>query len=96
MGLFGSPFRRKLRKRGGCYMNKVRFNIKGKRSVDLIASDGENLLEAARRAGVMIDSPCSGNVTCGKCKVKIESGQVRTEKSSIFLKQKWPRDRTFM
>lgn len=62
-------------------MKKVRFNIKGKRTVDLIASDGENLLEAARRAGVMIDSPCSGNATCGKCKVKIVSGQVKTEKN---------------
>ena len=62
-------------------MNKVRFKIKGKRAVDLIARDDENLLEAARRAGVMIDSPCSGNATCGKCKVKIESGQVKTEKT---------------
>lgn len=59
-------------------MYKVRFKIKGKRSVDLVASDNENLLEAARRAGVMIDSPCSGNATCGKCKVKIESGKVKT------------------
>ncbi|MBU4541506.1 MAG: 2Fe-2S iron-sulfur cluster binding domain-containing protein, partial [Firmicutes bacterium] len=68
-------------------MKKVRFNIKGKRSVDLIASNGENLLEAARRAGVMIDSPCSGNATCGKCKVKITSGQVKTEKSRHISEQ---------
>ncbi|KNZ42377.1 corrinoid activation/regeneration protein AcsV [Acetobacterium bakii] len=62
-------------------MQKVRFKVKGKRSVELIASDNENLLEAARRAGVMIDSPCSGNATCGKCKVKIVAGKVKTTKS---------------
>lgn len=62
-------------------MHKVRFKVKGKRTVDIIARDKENLLEAARRAGVMIDSPCSGNVTCGKCKVKIESGNVKTIKT---------------
>ena len=59
-------------------MKKVRFNIKGKRTVELVATDDENLLDAARRAGVMIDSPCNGNATCGKCKVKIVSGRVDT------------------
>ncbi|MBC3795756.1 corrinoid activation/regeneration protein AcsV [Acetobacterium tundrae] len=59
-------------------MQKVQFKIKGKRTVDLVATDNENLLDAARRAGVMIDSPCNGNATCGKCKVKIVSGQVKT------------------
>ncbi|WKY47224.1 corrinoid activation/regeneration protein AcsV [Eubacteriaceae bacterium ES3] len=62
-------------------MQKVRFMVKGKRTIELIARDHENLLEAARRAGVMIDSPCSGNVTCGKCKVQIIRGAVETTKS---------------
>lgn len=62
-------------------MHKVRFEVKGKRSIEFIAKDRENLLEAARRAGVMIDSPCSGNVTCGKCKVKILKGKVDTKKT---------------
>ncbi|MEG0310970.1 MAG: ASKHA domain-containing protein, partial [Eubacterium sp.] len=43
-----------------------------------MAGEQENLLEAARRAGVIIDSPCSGNGTCGKCKVRIISGKVDT------------------
>ncbi len=30
------------------------------------------VLEAARLAGVFIDTPCDGNGTCGKCRVKIE------------------------
>lgn len=35
---------------------------------------GMNLLEAARRMGVEIESICGGNQTCGKCKVIVESG----------------------
>ena len=35
---------------------------------------GENVLRAANRAGVVIDAPCSGSGTCGKCRVKIISG----------------------
>jgi len=62
-------------------MHKVRFVVKGKRKLEFIARDQENLLEAARRAGIMIDSPCSGNATCGKCKVKITHGKVETTKT---------------
>jgi len=62
-------------------MHKVRFVVKGIRNLEFIARDQENLLEAARRAGIMIDSPCSGNVSCGKCKVKITEGQVKTTES---------------
>lgn len=34
---------------------------------------GVDLLTAARQAGVILESPCNGNGTCGKCKVKILS-----------------------
>ena len=34
-------------------------------------ADGTNLLEAARKADVLIDAPCDGTGTCGKCRVKI-------------------------
>lgn len=36
---------------------------------------GENLLEAARRMGVEIESICGGHQTCGKCKVMVEEGE---------------------
>ena len=36
---------------------------------------GANLLEAARRLGVEIESICGGHQTCGKCKVIVEEGQ---------------------
>ncbi len=35
---------------------------------------GTNLLEAARRLGVEIESICGGHQTCGKCKVMVEAG----------------------
>lgn len=31
------------------------------------------ILEAARLAGVVIESPCGGMLTCGKCKVRVDS-----------------------
>ncbi|MDJ0752546.1 MAG: ASKHA domain-containing protein [Ardenticatenaceae bacterium] len=36
---------------------------------------GTSLLDAARQMGVEIESICGGKLTCGKCKVKIETGQ---------------------
>ncbi len=38
-------------------------------------ADGTNLLEAARKADVLIDAPCDGTGTCGKCRVKIPAAQ---------------------
>lgn len=35
---------------------------------------GHSLLEVARQLGVEIESICGGRLTCGKCKVRIESG----------------------
>lgn len=59
-------------------MFKVVFNIEGKSSVEVPVNKGEILLEAARKAGVLIDSPCNGNGTCGKCRVRVISGKVKT------------------
>lgn len=36
---------------------------------------GTPVLEAARELGVGIESICSGRLTCGKCKVRVEEGQ---------------------
>jgi len=36
---------------------------------------GTTLLDAARQVGVEIESLCGGRLTCGKCKVRVESGQ---------------------
>lgn len=33
--------------------------------------EGTTILEAARKLHIMVEAPCNGNGTCGKCKVKI-------------------------
>ncbi len=59
-------------------MSKVIFQIEGGSPVTMECNDGENLLELARRANVAIDAPCSGNGSCGKCRVKILEGEVES------------------
>ena len=60
---------------------KVTFQIEGAESVQIECNVGDNLLELARRANVAIDAPCSGNGSCGKCRVKLIQGQVETFQS---------------
>ena len=57
---------------------KVTFQIEGGSPVEIECNAGENLLELARRANVAIDAPCSGNGSCGKCRVKLLSGELET------------------
>ena len=54
-------------------MVSVTFRVGGS-DVVMHANEGDNLLQAAQRANVAIDAPCSGNGACGKCKVKLLSG----------------------
>jgi len=37
---------------------------------------GTSILEAARAAGVLLDTPCGGEGFCGKCRVRVRSGKV--------------------
>ena len=48
----------------------------GDTPVTITAAPDENILETARKANVAIDAPCSGNGSCGKCRVKILSGEI--------------------
>lgn len=57
-------------------MSKVTFQIEGASPVIIECNIGENLLELARRANVAIDAPCSGNGSCGKCRVKLVEGSL--------------------
>ena len=57
---------------------KVTFQIEGASSVQIECNAGDNLLELARRANVAIDAPCSGNGSCGKCRVKLIEGEVES------------------
>ena len=60
---------------------KVTFQIEGGSPVVIECNAGENLLELARRANVAIDAPCSGNGSCGKCRVKLVEGTVESPKT---------------
>ena len=57
---------------------KVIFQIEGASPVQIECNAGDNLLELARRANVAIDAPCSGNGSCGKCRVKLVEGDVES------------------
>ena len=57
---------------------KVIFQIEGATPVEIECNAGDNLLELARRANVAIDAPCSGNGSCGKCRVKLIEGDVES------------------
>ena len=60
---------------------KVTFQIEGGSPVQIECNAGDNLLELARRANVAIDAPCSGNGSCGKCRVQLLEGQLDSIKS---------------
>src|SRR5512133_2160244 len=45
------------------------------------AAAGTTLLEAARQAGKVIEAPCAGGGTCGKCKVRLTSGTIASANS---------------
>ena len=60
---------------------KVTFQIEGSTPVIMECNAGDNLLELARRGNVAIDAPCSGNGSCGKCRVKLIEGELETIKS---------------
>ena len=45
------------------------------------------LLDAARRAGVEIDSPCGGKGTCGKCVVRIQFGEVDSDSLGVLTQE---------
>ncbi|MBC5997490.1 DUF4445 domain-containing protein [Romboutsia ilealis] len=59
-------------------MIKVLFRSHDK---EVYCNKGELLLDVARMADIFIDAPCNGNVSCGKCKVKLLNGKVDTEKT---------------
>lgn len=58
--------------------------------ISYVNRGGETVLEAARNAGVRIESPCGGNGTCGKCRIKVligEGNPVTEEEKKFFSSQ---------
>ncbi len=48
------------------------------------AEVGASLLESSRKAGIDIDAPCGGKGTCGKCIVRIVSGNVDSNSLGVL------------
>ena len=67
-------------------MVKVTFTSHNK---EIYCNKGEKLLEVARDADIFIDAPCNGNVSCGKCKVRLIKGKVDTEKTHHIKDEEW-------
>lgn len=51
-------------------MPEITF-LSAEERLSLVVPYGVSLLDAARASGILLESPCNGNGTCGKCKVKI-------------------------
>ena len=62
-------------------MFQVIFRQEEGSEVKISVQGNENLLEVARKANVAIDAPCSGNVSCGKCRVKLLEGSLNSPKT---------------
>lgn len=59
-------------------MFQVTFTFEDQPDKVVSVPPDSNLLEVAREANVAIDAPCSGNGSCGKCRVKLLSGQLES------------------
>lgn len=62
-------------------MFKVTFRFESGEGAETFATAGENLLEVARKTNVAIDAPCSGNASCGKCRVRLLNGELDSKKT---------------
>ena len=57
------------------------FQPEGKK---IIVPSGTNLLEASQKADIYINASCNGKGSCGKCRLILQSGKVRSEKTSLL------------
>lgn len=48
---------------------------------------GATLLEAAHKAGIVIDSVCGGDGICGRCKMVLKKGKVRSETTALLTRE---------
>ena len=70
-------------------MYKVTFCFEGGREEETYAADGENLLEVARKSNVAIDAPCSGNGSCGKCRVRLTGGSLESQRTRHISEEEY-------
>ena len=63
---------------------KTTVNYMGKKFVTEV-EEGTGLLDHIRELDVDFDSPCGGYGTCGKCRIKVKSEQLLSEKEAKLL-----------
>ncbi len=59
---------------------------------DVVVADvprGESVLRAAMQADLHINASCGGSGSCGKCRIKLVSGEVESERSSKVSDDEW-------
>jgi uncharacterized 2Fe-2S/4Fe-4S cluster protein (DUF4445 family) len=71
----------------------ITFKVEAGETAIASGNDGESLLEIAQRVGIAIDVPCSGNSTCGKCRVRLIEGSIdsgnHVEQSRHITTEDW-------
>ena len=70
-------------------MPKITFISKSGSHLSIHAQEGANLLEVAREAGISVDAPCNGLGLCGKCRMRVIRGEVKSEKSRHLTEEEW-------
>ncbi len=56
---------------------------------EIQVSAGENLLKAAMEAGVYIQASCGGEGVCGKCKVRVQKGEVESQRTAKISEEEF-------
>lgn len=56
-------------------------------NTQIVASEGDNLLDIAKRGDILLTSLCGGTGVCGKCKVIIKKGNVQTESTRFITEE---------
>lgn len=59
-------------------MPQVTFILEDGKELTHYVASGAVLLEVAQKSNIAIAAPCSGNITCGKCKVKLLEGNLES------------------
>ena len=70
-------------------MFQVTFTFENQPDVVVSVPPDSNLLAVAREANVAIDAPCSGNGSCGKCRVKLLSGTLEDLPTSHITQEEY-------
>jgi ferredoxin len=60
-------------------------------NLEIVVDRGTNLLSAARAAGVHISASCTGMGICATCRVKIDSGSVKSTRTDKLTQEEYER-----